>query len=493
MLSLGKLAPGQQRYYLATVAAGAEEYYTGAKEAPGEWTGRSASRLGLVGEVDAETLHHVLESRDPWTGERLTHAQGAPKVPGFDATLSAPKSVSLLFALGDPEASNEVRNAHDAAVAAAIGVFEARAAAQLEHGAKIRSMTLDRLLRQLDQANVLRLDSNTVVVVDEASMIGTRKLARLLDHADTAGAKVVLVGDHYQLPEIDAGGAFAGLAARLSASQLLENRRQVEPWERSTLAQLRAGDADVAFASYQGHQRVLSPRRRRSTPRTVGRRLVDRPRRGFESFMLAGRNTDVDDLNGRARDRVAAAGVIGRDQLDVGGRKFAVGDEILTTRNDYRLGVLNGTRATITDIDPSAGTIYARGDAREVVLPWEYIAAGHVAHAYALTFHKAQGMTVHSAFVLADDTLDRPRAYTGLSRGTHHNALYITDPPDQRRDERHAPEPANDAVARAREGMSRMLAKSMAIDGRERITEPRTTNGVQLAPEPPGLGPDLAP
>ncbi len=65
MLSLGKLAPGQQQYYLATVAAGAEEYYTGAKEAPGEWTGRSASRLGLVGEVDAETLHHVLESRDP--------------------------------------------------------------------------------------------------------------------------------------------------------------------------------------------------------------------------------------------------------------------------------------------------------------------------------------------------------------------------------------------------------------------------------------------
>ncbi len=354
-------------------------------------------------------------------------------------------------------------------------------------------MTLDRLLRQLDQANVLRLDSNTVVVVDEASMIGTRKLARLLDHADTAGAKVVLVGDHYQLPEIDAGGAFAGLAARLSASQLLENRRQVEPWERSTLAQLRAGDADVAFASYQGHQRVCH----HEDGDRLREQLVDdwwtARARGFESFMLAGRNTDVDDLNGRARDRVAAAGVIGRDQLDVGGRKFAVGDEILTTRNDYRLGVLNGTRATITDIDPSAGTIYARGDAREVVLPWEYIAAGHVAHAYALTFHKAQGMTVHSAFVLADDTLDRPRAYTGLSRGTHHNALYITDPPDQRRDERHAPEPANDAVARAREGMSRMLAKSMAIDGRERITEPRTTNGVQLAPEPPGLGPDLAP
>ena len=93
------------------------------------------------------------------------------------------------------------------------------AAAELEHGAAIPSMTLDRLLRHLDHPDDFKLDGSSVVVVDEASMIGTRKLARLLDHAEMAGAKVVLVGDHYQLPEIDAGGAFAGLAARLHASR----------------------------------------------------------------------------------------------------------------------------------------------------------------------------------------------------------------------------------------------------------------------------------
>ena len=111
-----------------------------------------------------------------------------------------------------------------------------------------------------------------------------------------------------------------------------------------------------------------------------------------------------------------------------------------------------------------------------------------------MTFHKAQGMTVHSAFVLADDTLDRPRAYTGLSRGTHHNALYITDHPDERAEERHTPEAANDAVARARESMSRMLGKSMAIDARERAIEPTSAaTTLPRVPEPPGLGPDLAP
>ena len=83
--------------------------------------------------------------------------------------------------------------------------------------------------------------------------------------------------------------------------------------------------------------------------------------RGHDSVMLASRNTDVDDLNQRARTRLTAAGVIGPDQLEVDGRRFAVGDEIITTRNDYRLGVLNGTRATITTIDTSTGAIQRSG------------------------------------------------------------------------------------------------------------------------------------
>ena len=62
MLSLGKLAPGQQAYYLDTVARGAEEYYTGAKEAPGQWMGAGAALLGLNGEVNADELHRVLDT-----------------------------------------------------------------------------------------------------------------------------------------------------------------------------------------------------------------------------------------------------------------------------------------------------------------------------------------------------------------------------------------------------------------------------------------------
>jgi conjugative relaxase-like TrwC/TraI family protein len=124
VLTLAALEPGKAQYYLDTVASGVEDYYTGAGEAPGRWIGRSSERLGLTGEVDGDDLHTVLASLDPATGERLTRAQGAPKVPGFDATFSAPKTVSLLFALGSPEVADEVRAAHDLAVERTLRVLE---------------------------------------------------------------------------------------------------------------------------------------------------------------------------------------------------------------------------------------------------------------------------------------------------------------------------------------------------------------------------------
>src|SRR5690606_32610049 len=96
----------------------------------------------------------------------------------------------------------------------------ARAAIGLEDGAGIPSVTLDRLLADLDRRHrAYRLPANGVVVVDEAGMVGTRKLAALLDHAEQARAKVVLVGDHYQLPEIDDGHLSHGCAVTAHKAQ----------------------------------------------------------------------------------------------------------------------------------------------------------------------------------------------------------------------------------------------------------------------------------
>src|SRR6516162_1390851 len=100
-------------YYARAVADGLEDYYAGAGEAPGVWTGRGAQAVGIIGEVSTEALGLAFgEARHPETGERLGGRWRAGGVIGFDATFSAPKSVSLLFALGDPEVRAQVRAAH---------------------------------------------------------------------------------------------------------------------------------------------------------------------------------------------------------------------------------------------------------------------------------------------------------------------------------------------------------------------------------------------
>ena len=102
MLSIGKLGAGQERYYLDKVAEGAEDYYSGEGEAEGQWLGDAAERLGLEGKVEPDQLDAMLTGRNPATGEPLglQRRPGRGPVPGFDLTFSAPKSVSLTWALG---------------------------------------------------------------------------------------------------------------------------------------------------------------------------------------------------------------------------------------------------------------------------------------------------------------------------------------------------------------------------------------------------------
>ena len=104
MMGVGKIGGGGHGYYLEAVARGTDEYFRGVGEAPGVWIGAAAFGLGLEGDVDSDELRALWEGNHPVTGERLGPLRGR-SVCGFDLTLKAPKSVSVLFALGSPEVS----------------------------------------------------------------------------------------------------------------------------------------------------------------------------------------------------------------------------------------------------------------------------------------------------------------------------------------------------------------------------------------------------
>jgi conjugative relaxase-like TrwC/TraI family protein len=129
MLSIGKLGAGQHAYYLGKVAEGAEDYYSGEGEAEGYWFGEAARQLGLEGAVEPDQLVWMLTGHNPATGEPLglRSAPGREPVPGFDLTFSAPKSVSVTWALGGHPVSGVVAEAHRAAVAEALSYLERNA------------------------------------------------------------------------------------------------------------------------------------------------------------------------------------------------------------------------------------------------------------------------------------------------------------------------------------------------------------------------------
>ncbi len=302
----------------------------------------------------------------------------------------------------------------------------ARAAAQLQEGSGIRSATLDRLLDDIDRPDGHGLGPDHVVIVDEAAMVGTRKLGHLVDRVHAAGAKVVFIGDPCQLPEIDAGGAFAGISRRLRPSALSVNRRQQEPWERQALSDVRHGLVEEAVAAYASRDRLHS----HDTGDAARAEMVDawwhEHEAGTDVLMLAARHRDITDLNHRARQRMRDAGRLEGADLELGERPFAVGDEVLALRNDYRHDLLNGTRATITVIDGRAKQIEAAtAIGQAVVIPFAYAEEGKLTHAYATTIHKAQGATTDRALILTDDSLANEHLYTALSRGRTRNDLYL--------------------------------------------------------------------
>jgi len=144
------------------------------------------------------------------------------------------------------------------------------------------------------------------------------------------------------------------------------------------------------------------------------------------AVMLASRLDDVVQLNEQARARLAESGVIGGDEVVLGGRGFAAGDLVLALRKHRRLDVLNGTRAVIERIDIEHEAIHCRtDDHRPLRLPLDYASSRHITHAYAMTIHKAQGATYNRCFVLAGDQLTKESAYTALSRARHGTDLYV--------------------------------------------------------------------
>jgi conjugative relaxase-like TrwC/TraI family protein len=326
---------GGSRYSTPEMLATEAEFMECARRRRGEGAGRAT----------AEHVDAALANRPELADEQVR------LVRGLTTSGDGVQLVRAAAGTGKTYALEAARHAWEASGFRVYGcALSARAAVELESQSGIDSTTIARL--RLDIAQGYGLDGRNVLVVDEAGMVGSRTLAELAAHAEEARAKLVLVGDDRQLPEIDAGGAFRGVAERVGALELHESRRQRGAWDRDALAALRVGEIDAWATEYRERGRLVA----RATARDVRETLVSdwwqsARQSDLDAVMIAHRRSDVADLNARAREYMRQDGRLGKHEIDAGDRSFARGDHVIAKHNERRLKITNGLRGTVVAID----------------------------------------------------------------------------------------------------------------------------------------------
>jgi AAA domain len=289
-----------------------------------------------------------------------------------------------------------------------------------------------------------------------------------------ADAKVVLVGDHHQLGSVQAGGLFRLLAADAKTLELTGIRRFAHPWEADATLRLRRHDPTV-IEEYFDRDRIRSGLRDHALD-TAHQAWLDARNEGRSVMVMAADHETVDRLALRARASRVQAGQVEPEGIVVGTQTVGVGDEIVTTCNDRRLvtttgaWVRNGDRWQITarrrDNSLQLASLEGRGT---TTAPSAYVAE-HVTLAYAVTVHKAQGVTVDQSVLVVDRAASAEHLYVGMTRGRLHNlACVVTEPAGDEHQRREPPTAKQALVATLRRTSSEESATETLRDELDHI------------------------
>ena len=316
----------------------------------------------------------------------------------------------------------------------------------------------------------------SLLIVDECSMLGP-ELAELVLLAHRDRLKVLLVGDSHQLQPINGGALFRALGDALGRVEMTEVLRQREPWERDVLTTFRQGDVAPLVGRYLEEGRVHESPTEPHRIAAMSAEWVTATAAGHDTIAIARERAAVAEINGATRQAAVRAGLVapfgeyrrcidnaGSKRIDLGELEFAPGDRILVVgRNDRDLGLVKGMRGTVIEAWVNGALVVEPTDApghRQIIPAWY----DGVAHGYAMTAHRAQGITVDVALIHGSETADRYWHYVALSRHRL-RARYFDIAADRDVDGvHHGPGPDRTIKERLIEVMSRESRKPSTLD-----------------------------
>ena len=330
------------------------------------------------------------------------------------------------------------------------------------------SVMEEGVFKQLDWYKDLKrfeesaLTNKTVMIVDEAGMVGTRLWNELLVHVKASGAKLIAVGDDHQFKSIEAGDFFRELKTQATATdtifELNTIYRQRSAWMQEASTKFANLEIQEALQSYEyhGHVHQLS---KTNLSQEIAKAYVENLHHHPDAsrLVLAFTNDQVQELNQAIRQELKKEGLLPQeDSISLNGQSFTIGDRIVFLENDKsRLtitdadGVIkkgeyikNGTQGKIRDINPD-GSIQVQVSENlytsitclststpKVAIgqptpePLREYAYTAIAHGYAVTAHKAQGQTVDQVMVAASSMMDTKGLYVAMTRHRENVELF---------------------------------------------------------------------
>jgi conjugative relaxase-like TrwC/TraI family protein len=285
----------------------------------------------------------------------------------------------------------------------------------------------------------LDITKDTLLLVDESSMIPTPDLADVVSLAEARRAKMALAGDTGQLQAVENGGAMSLLASKLGYVQLADPVRFRAAWEQAASLRLRAGDASV-LAEYDQHGRITGGEPEQMIDAAAAA-YVALTLDGTDTLLMAANHDLRRELSRRIRDDLIHLGIVdaGPAVRIADGTEASIGDLIVCTKNDHSVqagepgrSLANGDLLRIEAIT-EVGLLVRRAldaDPRTGQRRWTnrnflYADYGECELGYAVTDHVAQSRTVHTGLAVITGTEDRQHAYVALTRGTDTNTAYV--------------------------------------------------------------------
>lgn len=334
-----------------------------------------------------------------------------------------------------------VGNAYTSSGYKVIGCAIAKSAAKnLAVEAKIETFTIAKLLQDK------LLVENSILIVDEAGQVSTKDLRKLIDLVNRKSSKLVLVGEDKQLDAIEHGGALKYLSQPeiLGTTRVETIKRQRDAWARGVVAYFRDGKAEKALKVLDEKDLLNFAEDAEQTKNQLIEKWnhyrVNNPDK--KSLILAQRWQDVTQLNDKVRSILQAEGKIDSKELSikcfVSGKvfinKFAIGERIRLTKNDYLKGLSNGELGIIVDtranLDGSYDFNVKLDSGKKIAINTnEYCNNdGHLymTQAYAMTVYSSQGLTIDGdTFVYYTGGMDRANTYVACSRHKDKTHLFI--------------------------------------------------------------------